>query len=284
MVGAASGSLGFAAQGIQAEARARMTDTIARGTLLRRAASGVAAAVAGGVAVGVLPRVAGSAPSAAQDDRVLALALGLEQAQQALYEAADAAGILDGDLAEFVATALEQEAVHVRSVATLAGGGGAPPSFDFADAVADPDRFSSTAIRLENITIPGLQRPGRQPHADAPGGVGACDLGGRAPRRVDAGIVGDRPAGQAVDAGASAEDHPGGAGIPRHRPGSHSVSGRRAAGLIDAARLDPAGALAGAADGCSRGGFIAMAGAGALALALPAAASAKDAAADDRRS
>ena len=101
-----------------------MTDTIARGTLLRRTASGVAAAVAGGVAVGVLPRVAGSAPSAAQDDRVLALALGLEQ-----------------------------EAVHVRSVATLAGGGGAPPSFDFADAVADPDRFSGTAIRLENITI-----------------------------------------------------------------------------------------------------------------------------------
>ena len=59
------------------------------------------------------------------------------------------------------------------------------------------------------------------------------------------------------------------------------MNGRRAAGLIDAARLDPAGALAGAADACSRRGFIAMAGAGALALALPAAASAKDAAAND---
>ncbi len=130
-----------------------MTDTIARGTLLRRAAIGGAVAVAGGVAAGALARGAGSAPSAAQDDRVLALALGLEQAQLALYEAAAAAGTLQGELAEFVATAAGQEAVHVRAVSALAGGAGAAPSFDFADAVADPGRFTDTAIRLENITI-----------------------------------------------------------------------------------------------------------------------------------
>jgi len=59
------------------------------------------------------------------------------------------------------------------------------------------------------------------------------------------------------------------------------VSDRPTVGPIDAARLDPAGALAEAADACSRRGFIAIAGAGALALGIPVAASAKDAAAND---
>ena len=184
-----------------------MTETIARATLLRRAAIGGAAAVAGAVAIGAVPRVAGSAPSAAQDDRVLALALLLEQAQQALYEAADAAGTLEGDMADFVATALEQEAVHVRTVEGLAGARNAPrPSFDFADAVADPDRFADTAIRLENITIQAyngqVANITPKPRAEW-ARVISVDARHAGWMR---GIVGDRPAGQAVDAGASAEE------------------------------------------------------------------------------
>lgn len=180
-----------------------MTETIARSTLLRRAAIGGAAVVAGGVAIGALPRIAGSAPSAAQDDRIMALALGLEQAQQALYEAADAAGILQGDLAAFVATALEQEAVHVRTIRAVAGGGGTPPTTDFAAALTDPDAFARAAIRLENITIQAYN-----------GQVANLTPTPRAEWArvisVDArhagwirGIVGDRPAGQAVDSGAA---------------------------------------------------------------------------------
>ena len=59
------------------------------------------------------------------------------------------------------------------------------------------------------------------------------------------------------------------------------MTGQPTVGALDPARLDPAGALAEAADACSRRGFIAMAAAGALALAVPAAASAKDGAAND---
>jgi hypothetical protein len=59
------------------------------------------------------------------------------------------------------------------------------------------------------------------------------------------------------------------------------VSDRPTVGVIDAERLDPAGAVADAADACSRRGFMALAGAGALALGIPVAASAKDAAAND---
>ena len=68
----------------------RMTETIARGALLRRAAIGGAAAIAGGAATAALPRRAGSAPSAAQDARVLELRSPAGRyLQQALYEAAE---------------------------------------------------------------------------------------------------------------------------------------------------------------------------------------------------
>jgi hypothetical protein len=65
--------MGFASQ-TSSGVEERMTETIARDAL---------------------PRRAGSAPSAAQDDRIMALALDLERSQQALYEAADAAGALE---------------------------------------------------------------------------------------------------------------------------------------------------------------------------------------------
>lgn len=60
-----------------------------------------------------------------------------------------------------------------------------------------------------------------------------------------------------------------------------STPSRSRVGAIDAATLDPAGAVLAAADRCSRRAFLGMAGAGALALAVPGAVSAKDAAAND---
>ena len=183
-----------------------MTEAMVRGALLRRAAIGGAAAIAGGAAIAALPRRAGSAPSAAQDERIMALALDLERSQQALYEAADAAGELEGDLAEFLAVALEQEAVHVRTIEALAPSGHPPPAVDFGDVAADPDAFARTAIRLENITIQAyngqVANLTPKPRAEWARVIS-----------VDArhagwlrGIVGERPAGQAVDAGATEEE------------------------------------------------------------------------------
>ena len=84
--------MGFAAQGIQAEARARMTETIPRATLMRRAVVGGAALVAGGAAIAVLPRRrrlgALGRPGRRRSWR---WPLTLEQAQLALYTAVEAA-------------------------------------------------------------------------------------------------------------------------------------------------------------------------------------------------
>lgn len=184
-----------------------MTETIARATLVRRAAVGGAALVAGGAAIAVLPRRAGSAPSAAQDTTVLALALTLEQAQLALYtETAKAAAVGD-ELLAFVTAAAAHETVHVETIQTMLGAtAGDAPAFDFGTATTDAAAFGKLAIRLENIAIQSFngQIANLTPAARAElARIVSVDARHAGWMR---GIVGERPAGQAVDAGASAAE------------------------------------------------------------------------------
>jgi Ferritin-like domain len=127
--------------------------SVPRGRVLR---SGVVAL--GGVLVGTVAglgigREADAAPSRRQDRKILQWLLQLERLQAAFYAAAND-GQLEGELREFAEVVGDQEARHVELLEErLGGAAGEPPTFDFGDAVADPDRFAQTARQIEELGV-----------------------------------------------------------------------------------------------------------------------------------
>lgn len=127
-----------------------------RSELLRGALVGGGALLAGAGAVAGLTRLAGAAPSAEQDTRILNVALELEHVQLALYEEALDNGALRGDLREFARVAREHERVHVDTLRRLLGANAEdPPPFAFGDATTDPDAFADAAALIEDLSVDG---------------------------------------------------------------------------------------------------------------------------------
>lgn len=125
-----------------------------RTELLRRAAIAGGAVTAGGVLAGGLPRLASSAPSPAQDVRVLNLILLLEYVEAAFYADAQAKGALRGELREYVTVVGGHEQQHVsflkNALGTKARG---EPRLAFGRATTDPDAFVVAAVVLEDTSV-----------------------------------------------------------------------------------------------------------------------------------
>jgi rubrerythrin len=97
-----------------------------------------------------------ASPSKAQDARILQLVLQLEYTQVAFYDQALQKARLHGELREFAQTALAHERAHLALITGALGTKAGPrPKFDFGSAVRDSDKFTRTAIKLEDIAIAG---------------------------------------------------------------------------------------------------------------------------------
>ena len=133
----------------------RAQDGVSRRAILGIAALGTFAAAP---LVGRLAHLADAfaSPSKAQDARILQLVLQLEYTQVAFYEQALQKARLHGELREFAQTALAHERAHLALLKGALGTKAGPrPKFDFGSAVRDSDKFTRTAIKLEDIAIAG---------------------------------------------------------------------------------------------------------------------------------
>jgi hypothetical protein len=122
---------------------------IDRSSLLGRAFVAGGAVALGGLA-GSRSRAAAADPSPQQNIRILNFLLMLEYAQQALYADAISTGALRGEIRRFAQVAGDHESEHVNALHTLLGADARPkPSFRFGDAAQSADKFTATALTLE---------------------------------------------------------------------------------------------------------------------------------------
>jgi hypothetical protein len=128
--------------------------TLDRNELIARALVAGGVLAGGGALVAALPRLAASAPSAAQDRKILNFALLLEYVEAGFYEAAFENGKLTGDLREYVSVVRGQERQHVAFLKKALGSGARKePKLDFGEATSDPKRFTDAAIALEETVL-----------------------------------------------------------------------------------------------------------------------------------
>jgi len=122
--------------------------------LLQRAVVAGGALTAGGVVIAGLPKLASSAPSPAQDIRVLNLALLLEYVEAAFYAEARAKGALRGELRTFAEVVGGHEQQHLAFLKKALGGKARPkPKTVFGKATTDPDAFVEGALALEDTGV-----------------------------------------------------------------------------------------------------------------------------------
>lgn len=123
-----------------------------RGEFLKKAALVGGGLVGGAALAGGLPMLAASAPSRAQDVRILNFLLGLEHLQAAFYAKAVEDGALEGELLEFARVVGEHERAHVALLSRRLGDEAreAPP-FDFGDKTTETGGFARAALELEEL-------------------------------------------------------------------------------------------------------------------------------------
>ena len=127
---------------------------LSRQKLLRRGAVVSGGLAAGGAALAIAPRLATSAPSPAQDARILNLVLLLEYVESAFYAEALAKGRLRGELRTFASVVGGHEAQHVAFLKKALGSGARKrPRLAFGKAATDPDAFVRAAVRLEDTSV-----------------------------------------------------------------------------------------------------------------------------------
>jgi len=123
-------------------------------SLSRRTLLAGGAVTAGAALVGGLPRLASSAPSPAQDVRVLNLALLFEYVEAAFFTEAQAQGALDGELRDFVTEVAQHEQQHVAFLKKALGNQARKePRLRFGKATTDPDAFVAAAVTLEDTGV-----------------------------------------------------------------------------------------------------------------------------------
>jgi hypothetical protein len=125
-----------------------------RRNVIRRALVAGGTLTLGGVAIAGLPQLASSAPSPAQDVRVLNFALTLEHLEAEFYADAIRRGQLTGELKKFARVVGAHERAHVLFIdKTLGNAARAQPTFAFGAATRDPARFTAAALALEDLSV-----------------------------------------------------------------------------------------------------------------------------------
>ena len=125
-----------------------------RGEFVARAVVAGGTVAASGVLVAGLPQLATSAPSPAQDRKILNFALQLEYIELGFYAEAFSKAKLSGDLLEYVSIVSGHERAHVAFLKRVLGPDASKePKLDFGDTTSDPDRFTAAAIALEETMI-----------------------------------------------------------------------------------------------------------------------------------
>lgn len=138
------------ADGLGAPEQAPIGEPSSRGELLIRALAAAGAVGAGGILLGSLPGTAVSAPSPAQDARILNYFLLLEYLQEALYRESLAADALSGEPRQFAEIAGDHERAHVRALRRVLGAEArSKPAFRFGQSVEDERKFVAAALTLE---------------------------------------------------------------------------------------------------------------------------------------
>ena len=125
-----------------------------RTEVLTRAAVAGGALTAGGVVLGGLPKLAASAPSPAQDVRILNLVLLLEYVEARFYAEARQNGALSGELREYVDIVGAHERQHLAFLTKALGSKARKePRLVFGTATTDPDAFVDAAVALEDTSV-----------------------------------------------------------------------------------------------------------------------------------
>jgi rubrerythrin len=144
-----------------------MPERTTRAQMLERTLLTGGGIAAGGLVIAALPDLAGSQPSAKQDAEILNLALLVEYVQAGFYADALKRGNLTGELREFAQTVGAQERAHVAFLRKALGEKARKaPKLDFGDDTASPERFTDSALKLEDLAVqaynaaaPGLTKP-----------------------------------------------------------------------------------------------------------------------------
>jgi hypothetical protein len=125
-----------------------------RASLLQRAIVGGGGLMAGAIVYSGLAEDSFSAPSPAQDARILNFALQLEYVQARFYQEALRSAGLTGELHEFARVAGAHERAHVAFLRRHLGRrANAAPTLQFGDATRDPRRFTAAAVALEDLAV-----------------------------------------------------------------------------------------------------------------------------------
>jgi rubrerythrin len=125
-----------------------------RGKFVARAVVAGGAFVAGSALVAGFPRLGASAPSAAQDQKILNFALLLEYIEAGFYSEAFDKGKLSGKLLKYVSVVRGHERAHVAFLKSAVGKNARKkPALDFGDTTSDPQKFIVAAIALEETMI-----------------------------------------------------------------------------------------------------------------------------------
>lgn len=125
-----------------------------RGDMIRRALVAGGTLTLGGVAVTGLPSFAFSAPSPAQDARVLNLVLLLEYLEEAFYADGVARRGLTGELRQFAQVVGSHERAHVAFIRKALGNAARKkPTFSFGEATRTPAKFTAAALALEDLSV-----------------------------------------------------------------------------------------------------------------------------------
>lgn len=130
------------------------SESSTRQALIRRALITGGTLSLGGVVIGGLPRLAHSAPSPAQDARVLNLVLLLEHLEAEFYADAIRRGSLTGELRQFARVVGAHERAHVAFISKALGKAARKePTFSFGNATRDPAKFTAAALALEDLGV-----------------------------------------------------------------------------------------------------------------------------------
>jgi hypothetical protein len=152
-----------AASGVQREQRSRRSglpshgpdsQASSRADFIARAVLATGACAAGGVLVAGFPRLAVSAPSAAQDRKILNFALLLEYIEAGFYAQVLAKGKLTGELRDYVSAVRGHERAHVAFLERALGSNARKkPTLAFGDTISEPGKFTAAAIALEETMV-----------------------------------------------------------------------------------------------------------------------------------
>ena len=125
-----------------------------RAEILAKGALALGALAAGAAWLGGRARPASSAPSVAQDERILNFALGLEELQATFYARAVDEGTLTGEPLEFAELVGEQENRHVVYLREYLGPAARPtPVLDLGEVAASEEGFLRAAHTLEEAGV-----------------------------------------------------------------------------------------------------------------------------------